>query len=274
MPGWRPRRRRECLLALEEMDAAGTATRARVLAVFAAARGYAADGDYSPRSWLIHRTRITICQWSDKLPPDCRDAADAILVAAAAAGAELPDLVQPAAEMYARSLPDPGEDGDRPDEVFEDRKVTVETTFAGAGVMSGDLTPECAAVVTAVLESLSAPMGAEDTRTREQRYHDGLQEAITCLARFDRWLIASFQDPRDVGVLWPQAHHCGHANLLRERSGGCGRAIAVEAPPVRPMQPSRASSSQEVPTNLIKVRLDGAIGGSGAALLRYPRSGP
>ena len=192
MPGWRPRRRRECLLALEEMDAAGTATRARVLAVFAAARGYAADGDYSPRSWLIHRTRITICQWSDKLPPDCRDAADAILVAAAAAGAELPDLVQLAAEMYARSLPDPGEDGDRPDEVFEDRKVRVETTFAGAGVMSGDLTPECAAVVTAVLESLSAPMGAEDTRTREQRYHDGLQEAM-------RRLVASGLLPERAG---------------------------------------------------------------------------
>jgi len=50
----------------------------------------------------------------------------------------------------------------------------VETTFAGAGVITGDLTAECAAVVTAVLESLSAPTGAEDTRTREQRYHDGL----------------------------------------------------------------------------------------------------
>jgi hypothetical protein len=33
-------------------------------------------------------------------------------------------------------------------------------------------------VVTAVLESLSAPCGAADTRTREQRYHDGLCEAI------------------------------------------------------------------------------------------------
>ena len=32
--------------------------------------------------------------------------------------------------------------------------------------------------MTAVLESLSAPAGAEDTRTREQRYHDGLQEAM------------------------------------------------------------------------------------------------
>ena len=48
--------------------------------------------------------------------------------------------------------------------------------------ISGDLTPEWAAVVTAVLESLSAPMGNEDTRTREQRYHDGLQEAIRTTA--------------------------------------------------------------------------------------------
>ena len=65
---------------------------------------------------------------------------------------------------------------------FEDRQVRVETTFAGAGVIAGDLTPECAAVVTAVLESLSAPAGAEDTRTREQRYHDALAEAMRRLA--------------------------------------------------------------------------------------------
>ena len=207
----------ECLLALEEMNAVGTAT-----------RGYSADGDYSPRSWLIHRARITkgaatahlawvrrasahpqvisaladrdisesyarkICEWSDKLPPDCRDAADAILVAAAKAGADLTDLVQLAAEMYARSLPDPGDDGDQPEETFEDRSVRVETTFDGAGVLAGDLTPECAAVVTAVLESLSAPMGAEDTRTREQRYHDALQEAM-------RRLIAAGLLPERAG---------------------------------------------------------------------------
>jgi hypothetical protein len=58
----------------------------------------------------------------------------------------------------------------------------VETTFAGAGVISGDLTPECAAVVTAVLDALSAPAGAEDTRTREQRYHDALEDAMRRLA--------------------------------------------------------------------------------------------
>ena len=49
----------ECLLALEQLDAVKTATRARVLGAFNAGQGYAADADYSPRSWLIHRTRIT-----------------------------------------------------------------------------------------------------------------------------------------------------------------------------------------------------------------------
>ena len=54
----------------------------------------------------------------------------------------------------------------------------METTFGGAGVLNGDLTPECAAVVTEVLDALSAPAGAEDTRTYGQRYHDALQEAM------------------------------------------------------------------------------------------------
>jgi hypothetical protein len=216
----------ECLLELEQLDAVKTATRAKVLGAFTAAQGYSADADYSPRSWLIHRTRITkgaaalhlawarraaahpriaaalaegvfsesyarkVCEWSNKLPADCQDAADAILVAAARTGADLQDLVQLAAEMYTRSLPEP--DDDRPDESFEDRRVTVETTFDGAGVIGGDLTPECAAVVTAVLESLSAPMGAEDPRTKEQRYHDGLQEAM-------RRLVASGLLPERAG---------------------------------------------------------------------------
>jgi hypothetical protein len=43
--------------------------------------------------------------------------------------------------------------------------------------MTGDLTPECAAVVAKVLDALSAPAGKDDDRTQEQRYHDALQEA-------------------------------------------------------------------------------------------------
>ena len=206
----------ECLQGFEQADAICTAARAWYLAAFTAGQGYSADADYSPTSWLIHRTRVTkgaarghlgwagrtgthpqilaalaegtvvsesmartICQWTDKLPAERRPAADEILIAAAEAGARQDDLAALAAEIYARSLPE-GEDD--PEPRFEDRQVRVETTFAGAGVITGDLTPECAAIVTAVLESLSAPAGAEDTRSREQRYHDGLQEAMRRLA--------------------------------------------------------------------------------------------
>ncbi len=34
-----------------------------------------------------------------------------------------------------------------------------QTTFGGAGVLAGDLTPECAAVIGTVLDALSAPAG-------------------------------------------------------------------------------------------------------------------
>ena len=232
----------ECLLALEQGDAISAAARARILAAFTAGQGYSADADYSPASWLIHRTRITkgaarghlgwarratahpqvvaalaegtvltesmagtICGWTDKLPAGCRATADDILVAAARAGARQEDLAALAAEIYARSLTE--DDGDS-QQSFEDRKVRVETTFAGAGVISGDLTPECAAVVTAVLEALSAPAGAEDTRTREQRYHDALEDAM-------RRLVAAGLLPERAGQpvkVW------GHISLAELRA--------------------------------------------------------
>ena len=202
----------QCLQILEQATAMGTAARASILAAFTSGQGYCADADYSPKAWLINQTGITkgaavaytawarraaghpqvaaalaagelsesfarmICAWTDRLPGDCREAADTILVTAARAGMDVRDLAGLAAEIYARSLPaGPGEDGDRG---FEDRSVTVEATFGGAGVLSGDLTPECAAVVTAVLDALAAPAGAEDTRSQAQRYHDALHEAM------------------------------------------------------------------------------------------------
>jgi hypothetical protein len=200
-----------CLTTLERADARTTAIRARGLAAFIASQGYCADGDYSARSWLIHQTRVTkgtasdhigwsrrtethprildalatedlstsyartISFWTDKLPQDCRDSADAILLSAAQMGMDLSDLAALAAEIEARSRPDvPDEDGPR----FEDRAVKLETTFGGAGVLTGDLSPECAAVVTAVLDALSAPRGAEDDRNHAQRYHDALEDAM------------------------------------------------------------------------------------------------
>src|SRR5579864_7991780 len=199
------------LQLLEEAHALETAARTGVLGAFTAAQGYHEDGDYSPRSWLMNRTGVTrgaatahtewvkranahprviaalaaremsesfgrkICDWTDQLPADCQDSADAILIAAARSGASLQDLAGLAAEIYARSRPP---DPDSPDDGFDDRSVRLETTFEGAGVLGGDLTPECTAVVTAVLDALSAPAGAGDLRTHGQRYHDALQDAM------------------------------------------------------------------------------------------------
>jgi len=202
----------QCLRALEQANSMGTAARASILAASTSGQGYCADADYSPRAWLIHQTKITkgaavactawvrraaahpliaaalaageisesfartICTWTGRLPGDCRPDADEILLLAAKSGADLRDLAGLAGEIYARSLPDDPDDG--PDDGFDDRSVKLETTFDGAGVLSGDLTPECAAVVTTVLDALSAPAGAEDTRTHAQRCHDALQEAM------------------------------------------------------------------------------------------------
>ena len=183
-----------CLRVLEQVSSVGTAARTSILAAFTSGQGYSADADYSPRAWLIHQTRITkgaavgytawvrraaahpeiaqalaagtipesvartICGWTDKLPPDCQEDADAILLGAAAGGADVADLAGLAGEIYARSLP---QDKDKDeDEAFGDRSVKLETTFQGAGVLTGDLTPECASILATVLDALSAPAGA------------------------------------------------------------------------------------------------------------------
>ena len=111
-----------CLQMLERSTAIGTAARSSVLAAFTSGQGYCADADYSPRAWLIHKTRITrgaavaytawarraaahpevaavlaagemsesyarmICGWTDKLPQDCRADADEILLARGSGG--------------------------------------------------------------------------------------------------------------------------------------------------------------------------------------------
>ena len=202
----------QCLQVLEQVHSMGTAARASILGAFTAGQGYSADADYSPRAWLIHKTRITkgaavgytawarraaahplvaaalaegaisesyartICAWTDKLPQDCRQAADEILAGAARSGMDLADLAGLAGEIYARSRPeDPGQDRDQG---FGDRSVKLETTFQGAGVLTGDLSPECASIVGTVLDALSAPAGAEDDRSQAQRYHDALHEAL------------------------------------------------------------------------------------------------
>jgi hypothetical protein len=77
-----------------------------------------------------------------------------------------------------------------PGREFADRGVKLATTFGGAGVVHGDLTPECAELVGKVLDALGAKAGKEDDRTKDQRYHDALQEAMRPLCfcvMMDSW---------------------------------------------------------------------------------------
>src|SRR5438132_6972170 len=108
--------------------------------------------------------------------------------------------------MYERARGDlPDED---PGRDFADRGLKLATTFGGAGVIHGDLTPECAEVVGRVLDALSAPAGKEDDRTRDQRYHDALAEAM-------RRLVASDLLPERAGQPVKAWVHVTLADLLR-----------------------------------------------------------
>jgi hypothetical protein len=49
----------EILRGLERANSVATAARTSVLGAFTAGKGYAADAQYSARSWLVHQTGIT-----------------------------------------------------------------------------------------------------------------------------------------------------------------------------------------------------------------------
>ena len=215
----------DCLRALERIRSVHTAAQARVLAAFRGQDGYADDGHGSPRTWLKWQTRIAdgaasgaigwmrrltahpaigdalaaadisesfarqICNWTDLLPDNARGDADVILLGAAAGGAGLGDLAGLAEEIRERTAR-PDRDGD--DDGFDDRGLYLGRTLRGAGTVRGDLTPQCAAALAAVLEALGKRAGPEDLRSRWQRQHDALEEAL-------RRLIASGCLPERAG---------------------------------------------------------------------------
>jgi hypothetical protein len=215
----------DCLRALERIRSVHTAAQARVLAAFHAHDGYADDGHGSPRTWLKWQTRIAdgaasgaigwmrrltahpavrdalaaahisesfarqICNWTDLLPDNARGDADVILLGAAAGGAGLGDLAGLAEEIRERTAR-PDRDGD--DDGFDDRGLYLGRTLRGAGTVRGDLTPQCAAALAAVLEALGKRVGPEDLRSKWQRQHDALEEAL-------RRLIASGCLPERAG---------------------------------------------------------------------------
>jgi hypothetical protein len=213
----------EALRALERVGAKHTAVRARVLAAFAGQAAYEDDGHGSAGAWLRWQTRVTtgaaagavgwvrrldahpviagamaagtlseswarkVCAWTERLPLGKQDDADEILAAAAGAGVDLAGLAGLAQEMYERCH----QDQDR-DDGFADRAVWLDTTLAGAGRLTGDLTGGCAAALAAVLESLGKRAGPEDVRTAAQRRHDALEDAC-------RRLIAAGMLPDRAG---------------------------------------------------------------------------
>src|SRR5580692_7390248 len=229
------------LRALERTDAVGSALRGRLLEVFDAQDGHLADGQRTTRTWLVHSLRVTrgqaaehlavqalagshhvlhaalaegwvlttsealqLARWTRAIPEECRAEAEELLVAAARAGVDLRGLAAICAEIRARTArPDPDDDNDK----HLDRALSLDTTFDGAGVIHGDLTPQCAALVQAVLDALSAPQGGGDLRTRPQRYHDALAEAM-------RRLLASNLLPRRAGQPVKALAHIHFTELL------------------------------------------------------------
>jgi hypothetical protein len=224
------------LESLGGLSAKFAAARAAVLARFEAAQGHRADGYGSAAAWLAAKSRTTrraagaevrrmrqfrahpviaaavargelsaewaseIADWTNRLPADWRDDIDTILVDTAAAGANLEDLAvlaQAAYEKWRSQQPDP----DDPDDGFDDRYLKLGTTIDGAGRIGGNLTPECAASLQAVLESLGKKAGPEDDRTEAQRYHDALQLACQLLLRADLTPDRSGADAHLDGVI-------------------------------------------------------------------------
>jgi len=290
----------DALIQMEQGNAIATVAQAWFLDAFICAQGPAADGDGSGRVWVLRKTGVTpgcaagrvgwsrrvrahplvaaalaeggrvsesigkaIADYTGKLPAADWDAADAILLGVARAGARHDDIARLAAQMYERSRsgtpdddpddlddpggrgglcdpedsgapdggsgdpdgpgcggsgdntgdpgrPDGGRDGagdhsggagagsdgpggpdghgdgsggpwEDPDDGFDDRSVRLDTTLGGAGVLYGDLSSDCAALVKTVLDALSAPAGPEDTRSKAQRWHDALTDAMSRL---------------------------------------------------------------------------------------------
>ena len=160
---------------LGKKDAKATVRRMHVLSRHPLLTRGIAQGEIS-ESWARE-----IVGWLGKLPEELREGTEKILAEAAGAGASLDDLATITAAALAQWETDhPDEDDEG---TFPDRFLQVETTLDGAAVIRGDLTPECAAAVTAVLEALGKKAGPEDDRSTPQRFHDALQLACELLLR-------------------------------------------------------------------------------------------
>jgi hypothetical protein len=200
----------DCLKALAAAESQHLAATAAVLTAFEHSGAYTDDGQMTARAWLRWQTRSTsaaagaatkwarrlrahpriataladgtitvsyaqqICDWSDHLPDEHQADADHILAEAAASGADIHDLGALAEEISRRTArPDRDEDDKR----FEGRWLRLTPHWRGHARLDGELTPQAAAALCAVLDTLGKKTGPEDDRTTPQRHHDALEEA-------------------------------------------------------------------------------------------------
>jgi hypothetical protein len=209
----------DVLQAMGGISGKFAAARAAILARFDTERGHEADGYGSSASWLAAKNKTTrkaanaevrrmrqflehpqiagavasgaiseawagaMADWTRRLPEDWRADVDRILLDTAAAGATFEDLAMIAQAAYERWRQQKPDSDDDADDGFDERYLKLATTIDDAGRVTGNLTPECAAALQAVLEALGKKAGLEDDRTEVQRRHDALQEACELLIR-------------------------------------------------------------------------------------------
>jgi hypothetical protein len=201
----------ELLAAMEHIDAGQAAVRGQAVSILAAQQVYTDFGHRAPTPFLIHWTRVKdgkarqvarlgglhrqhpllaaalaetdvvsesiavqIAAWTGKLPEDCIEAADGILVEGCRAGLNEAQLADLAAQIRAQVAgPDPDDEGK-----LEERTLRVETTLDGAGRVDGNLTPACTALLKTVLDVFAAKDEPGDHRSPHERNHDALEEAL------------------------------------------------------------------------------------------------
>ena len=204
-------------MALRSLGAAQskwTVAHAGALAAFEASGGYAADGHPTPRAWLRHQVQAAgraardledwtgrlaahpllcdamaagelseswarqLAAWNDRLPSEEIGKADAILLDAVRAGLSLhPDIARLAQAIY-EAVRGRQPDEDLPGDGYEDRDLRLKTTLGGAGILTGDLSAECAALLATVFEAFGKNVGFGDFRAPGQRAHDALETAL------------------------------------------------------------------------------------------------
>jgi Domain of unknown function (DUF222)/HNH endonuclease len=284
--------RAESLRGLERVRSVHTAAQASVLSAFDHDCGYEDDGQGTARTWLRWQTRITsqaasgavgwmrrlrahpevaadlrdakvstslareVCRMTDKLPESARRDADAILLGAAAGGAELTDLARLAEEMRRR-LAEPDEDKDSG---FDDRRLRLSATLGGAGRLDGDLSAQCTAALQAVLDALGKKAGPEDDRTLVQRHHDALAEAC-------RRLVASGCVPDRAGQPTQIQVHITLDQLIRRLQGA---ADSTATAPGGTFGPGTFGPGTFGPGTFGP----GGVFGAGSVLGRVPVAGP